>query len=100
MELTPQSGSGPADGVEVHCSCKRYFRAAKSLKGGITNCPWCGKAVDVPGGPEPLFWVLLSLGALAVLTPAAIFCTSGEIAAGIIVLILGGALLAGLVAMS
>lgn len=99
MDANPAS-SGPADGVEVRCACKRDFRVAKSLRNGIVNCPWCGKAVEVPGGPELLFGILLGLGVLAVLTPTVILCASGEIAAGLIVLVLGGGLLAGLVAMA
>ena len=95
---TPQ-GTGPRDGVEVRCSCKRYFRVAKSLKGGIANCPFCGKAADVPAGPEPLFLFLLSLGVLAVLVPTAILCASGNLVAGVVVFVLGGLLLAGLVAL-
>lgn len=100
MDARPTSGSGPADGVEVHCACKRDFRVEKSLRNGIVNCPWCGKAVEVPGGPELLFWSLLGLGVILVLAPTVILCASGEITAGIIVLVLGGGLLAGLVAMS
>jgi hypothetical protein len=57
--------------VDIRCQhCRARFDVKKSLRGGITNCPQCGKANEVPGGPEPLFWFLLSLGILAVLASA------------------------------
>jgi hypothetical protein len=37
------------------------------MKGGLSNCPDCGKATEVPGGPEALFWILLLSAIVAVL---------------------------------
>lgn len=34
------------------------------MKGGHASCPSCNKAVPVPGGPEALFWILLSMSIL------------------------------------
>lgn len=36
--------------IEVECECcGKFFEAADSLAGGLTNCPACGKATAVPG---------------------------------------------------
>ena len=46
--------------VEVYCPhCRAGFEAPDSQKAGLASCPECQKAVPVPGGPEPLFWLLL-----------------------------------------
>ena len=40
----------------------------------MSNCPSCGKAADVPGGPEKLFWLVLGFWirlAMVVLVPSA-----------------------------
>ena len=56
------------DGIEANCPhCHRRFVVRRSLKGGVASCPECNKAVPVPGGPEPLFWVLVGLGAAVIL---------------------------------
>lgn len=56
--------------IEVYCPyCRAGFQAPDSQKSGLAACPECQKAVPVPGGPEPLFWVILGgsiLGALLV----------------------------------
>lgn len=57
--------------IGADCPCGLRFQVADSLKGGIANCPACGKAVAVQGGPEPLFWILFAGGAAAVLGLAA-----------------------------
>ncbi len=44
--------------------CPEEFDVAKSLQGGLANCPNCGKATAVPGGPEALFILAVSLGVL------------------------------------
>ena len=80
-------------GIEVHCPCGHFFRVARSLKGGMANCPRCGKAADVPGGPEGLFWLLLGLGTLVVVLVAACFFAADEWATGLAVLGVGGLLL-------
>jgi len=44
--------------IEVECErCGRFFEAADSLAGGLTNCPACGKATAVPGLRDSLFRV-------------------------------------------
>jgi hypothetical protein len=68
--------------VDVACGCGERFRAPPSLKGGLANCPGCGKATAVRGGPEPLFWVLLSLGIAAVLGVSGALWAFGGAAAG------------------
>ena len=35
--------------VRVDCPCSHVFEADDSLSGGVTNCPRCGRATDVPG---------------------------------------------------
>ena len=55
------------------------------------NCPGCGKAVEVPGGPEALFWLLLGGGVVLTLGVAgAGWLTIGPVA-GLIALGAGGA---------
>jgi hypothetical protein len=42
--------------VEVRCvHCGSFFEAADSLAGGLTNCPACGRATDVPGLRDRFF---------------------------------------------
>ena len=67
------------------------------MKGGIANCPQCRKAVEVGGGPEPLFWLLLAAGGLAVLVAAAIAWGIGGTWAGLGALVLGALILGGIV---
>ena len=50
--------------VEVHCECGEIFDAPDQLKGGITNCPGCEKAVEVPGLRDPMWRLLQVCGAL------------------------------------
>ena len=60
--------------LEVVCDCGHRFNVPGSLRGGMSNCPSCGKAADVPGGPEKLFWLVLGfwiLLAMVVLVPSA-----------------------------
>jgi hypothetical protein len=64
------------------------FQVPRSMKGGIANCPRCREIVDVPGGPEGLFYVLLFLGiAVVVGISALLFAVSAT--AGLIVLAIG-----------
>jgi hypothetical protein len=45
--------------IEVECQrCGRFFEAADSLAGGLTNCPACGKATAVPGLRDTYFRVI------------------------------------------
>jgi hypothetical protein len=47
------------------CACGHEFDVAEDLAGGVTNCPRCGKAVEVQGLRDPA-WRLLQAGAAAV----------------------------------
>ncbi len=74
--------------IYVACDCGNMFQVPRSMKGGIANCPRCQKSVDVPGGPEGLFYVLLLfLGIVIVGGISALFFavnkTAGFIALGI-----------------
>jgi len=79
--------------IDVTCSsCGEGFRVPKSLKGGVANCPRCGKVTEVPGGPEPLFWMIVALSLLLIV------CVSGGCflihpTAGIVVFLIGVAIL-------
>jgi len=96
VELGPGQTPGETpdgDGIEVYCDCGHLFHAKKSLGGGLTNCPRCHKAVEVSGGPEPLFWILLGGGELVVLTIAAlVFLVTKSAPGALIVLIIGAAI--------
>ena len=62
--------------LEVICDCGHRFNVPGSLRGGMSNCPSCGKAAAVPGGPEKLFWLVLGfwvLVALIVLVPPTVY---------------------------
>ena len=62
--------------LEVICDCGHRFNVPGSLRGGMSNCPSCGKAAAVPGGPEKLFWLVLGfwvLLALIVLVPPTVY---------------------------
>ena len=62
--------------LEVVCDCGHRFNVPGSLRGGMSNCPSCGKAAAVPGGPEKLFWLVLGfwvLVALIVLVPPTVY---------------------------
>jgi len=51
--------------VQVRCRCGKSFDAPESLAGGITNCPACGHAVEVPGLRDPYWRVLQGVAAVA-----------------------------------
>ena len=56
------------DSIQVTCpECGREFGVPRSMSGGVANCPDCRRVVSIPGGPEPLFWLAVAGGALAVL---------------------------------
>jgi hypothetical protein len=75
-------------GINVACDCGNMFQVPRSMKGGIANCPKCKKSVDVPGGPEGLFYVLLFLGIAVVGGISALFFTV-NMTAGLIALAIG-----------
>lgn len=83
-----------SDQIEVYCPhCTEQFTAPTSMKGGLANCPACGRAVPVGGGPEPLFWALFSLGVAAVLLISGVsFAAAGPVG-GILTLLIGAAIL-------
>lgn len=76
------------NGVNVACDCGNIFQVPRSMKGGIANCPKCRKSVNVPGGPEALFYVLLFLGILVVGGISALFFALSK-TAGFIALAIG-----------
>jgi len=55
----------------VTCACGHDFDAGDDLVGGITNCPHCGKAVEVPGLRDP-FWRALQVAAALAWVAAAV----------------------------
>lgn len=46
--------------VTARCPEGHTFQVDASLTGGITNCPTCGQATDVPGLKDP-FWRVLQV---------------------------------------
>ena len=76
------------NGIDVACDCGNIFQVPRSMKGGIANCPKCRKSVNVPGGPEGLFYVLLFLGILVVGGISALFFAVNK-TAGFIALAIG-----------
>ena len=76
------------NGIDVTCDCGNIFQVPRSMKGGIANCPKCRKSVNVPGGPEGLFYVLLFLGILVVGGISALFFAVNK-TAGFIALAIG-----------
>ena len=71
--------------VPVDCSeCGEPFEVPKSLRGGLANCPRCGKAVKVADGPEPLFIFFVTLGLIGSgLLSATAFWLFGPLVGGI-----------------
>jgi hypothetical protein len=50
---------------EVRCRCGHLFLADAGLSGGITNCPRCGEATEVPGLRDPIWRILVLAGVVA-----------------------------------
>ena len=70
--------------IPVTCACGNRFQVSESFRNGMVNCPRCGKATAVGGGPEPVFWVLLGIGAAIVLAVSgALWALAGAAAGGI-----------------
>jgi hypothetical protein len=80
--------------IEVDCPCGASFPASDELAGGITNCPSCGKAVDVPGLRDP-FWRVCQVGAAIVWAgvTAVVFVQSGPLPGVLTGVILAGVIL-------
>ena len=70
------------------------------MRGGIANCPTCGKATSVEGGAEPLFKVLVGLGVVALLAAGLLAWKLAGIMAGVMVLLIGAAILVGVIVAS
>ncbi|HUG90121.1 MAG TPA: hypothetical protein VML55_04760 [Planctomycetaceae bacterium] len=76
--------------MEVICPrCGQTFVVPVALIGGIANCPGCGRAVEVPGRSEAMYWSLLGLGAAGVLAAAVLAFVLGGPAIGGTVLLAG-----------
>ena len=89
-------GPDAADGLRVDCRCGQVFHVARSLSGGLANCPACGLVNDVPADrPEWLFVLTVGAGVLAVLVLSGLAWMSGGLTAGLITLAIGGAILGG-----
>ena len=87
-------GIPEGEGIEITCECTWRCEAPRSLKGGLTNCPSCQKAVTVPGGPEGLFWLLLSMGVIVVIGLSALLAMAGGVVAGVITFLVGATVIA------
>ena len=72
--------------IHVLCpECGTGFAVPPSMRGGVANCPNCGRAVPVPGGPEPLFWLLVACGVVAVLMATGLaWLAGGPISAAVV----------------
>ena len=71
--------------VEVHCECGEIFDVPDQLKGGVTNCPGCEKAVEVPGLRDPMWRLLQVAGAIAwAAVTAFVFVQAGLVPAAIV----------------
>lgn len=82
-------------GIDVHCrNCQNDFTAPRSQKGGLASCPVCLKAVEVGGGPEPLFWVVLGGVSIAALGLGVYVATQLGLGAGFGVVAFCGAVIA------
>ena len=55
----------PTTSLPTQCPhCRNAFEVGKELAGGITNCPRCGKSVEVTGLRDPIWRIVQLLGAL------------------------------------
>lgn len=65
--------------------CAHFFEVEESLVGGITNCPSCGKATDIPGLNDPWFRVAQLVMAVVWALVTAWAFTLGGLGAAVIV---------------
>jgi len=80
--------------TEAVCGqCGERFVVARDLVGGITNCPRCGRAVEVEGLNDPL-WRMAQVGAaiFVAVVGAVAYGTGGVIAAVVAVIVSAGVL--------
>ena len=78
------------DETEVLCPhCGAAFAVPKSMRGGMANCPHCHRAVQIPGGYEPEFWLLWGLGAAFVVLVSWGAFVAGGLGAGLVVFLVG-----------
>ena len=88
------------EGIRIDCPCGQVFRAPRSMAGGLANCPRCQQAQRVEARIEWDWTLLLAIGGAVVLVVAAgIWLTMGWIA-GVVALVIGGAILAAVIAAS
>lgn len=72
--------------LQITCpECGGQFEVPGSMSGGVANCPDCRRAVPVPGGPEPLFWLAVAGGVLAVLLATGLAWLAGGVISGAVV---------------
>jgi hypothetical protein len=70
--------------VEVACACGHRFEVGDALSGGVTNCPRCGHAVDVPGLKDPLWRAAQVAAAVAWAGATAVAFVQGGAAIGLL----------------
>ena len=76
--------------MDVACPhCGQTCTVPPALRGGILNCPSCGRAVEAPGRSEGMYWALVGLGAAGGLAAAGVAFVLAGPAAGITVLGIG-----------
>ena len=83
--------------VHVNCTfCENSFHVPKSMAGGMANCPECERAVEVKGGSDGLFRLLVAGGVLGIIMFSGLFFVIGEplVGGGVFVI---GAIIMGLV---
>jgi hypothetical protein len=79
--------------TEIRCDCGHFFSADDALAGGMTNCPRCGHAVEVPGLRDP-FWRVLQAGAVVLWIGAVVVAAQiGGAGVAVITAIAGASLL-------
>ena len=84
------------DGLAVRCECGLSFDVARSLRGGVTHCPSCGKLVQVRGIDRE-FIALLAIGLLAALALARLIGAAAGMTAGVVALVVALLVLGALV---
>ncbi|MGE3165243.1 MAG: hypothetical protein AB7O52_10085 [Planctomycetota bacterium] len=80
--------------VSFECPlCGYAFEVPRSLAGGMVNCPDCDKAVPVPSGGHWQFWSVVGLGMVLVLGAGVGVGMAQGWGAGLVVGLIGGAVL-------